>query len=136
MYAPSGNVLEESNVLVHLPDLPVDVSPVHMVFRRRSSIEEVHATMQALQQDKEDLVKATANAERLTNVVISAADGMSSIAKRNEAIRKSGLSKARLRWIFAIRKVIIQLAVQHYTAMLAANHEGRGPRRPRQRGTF
>jgi hypothetical protein len=97
---------------------PPILIPVNIARRRRSNAEDVKNAIDGLNLTSLALKSATANAEKITNLLFMSVGSLSSIAKRYAALRQANYSKPRLLWIAAIRRVIIQNAVAKYTVMI------------------
>jgi hypothetical protein len=96
-------------------DLPsIALIPVIITRRRRTNAEEIDAIITSLVSDREALVQATGNAEKIANLVYSSASQFASKKKC-----RPDFSKPRKLWLWAIRRQIRQMLVAETKVNLA-----------------
>ena len=81
------------------------------------------AAMQALDMDRMKLSQATGLAEKAISLIETSTDALTAISKRYKLMREANYSKWRMKWIWAIRRVIIQMAVAKNTVIWEAYEE-------------
>lgn len=106
----------ESKIL--LRDPPLELQPIYIPWRRYSSIEECVTARNHLESGMKDLASASEKANKLTELIFSTTSGLGAIAERYRNMRVMGYSKWRIKWIWAIRRVIIQKDVAKNTKRL------------------
>lgn len=106
----------ESKIL--LKDLPMDLRPVYIAWRRYSSIDECVEVRNHLETGIKDLAVASEKADRLTKLIFTTTAGLGAIAERYKKMRNMGYSKWRIKWIWATKRIIIQKDVARYTKLL------------------
>ena len=107
--------VEKPALLLGPPPLLI---PVSIARRRRSNAEDVKSALNNLDLDRMELRKATGNAEKITNLLFMSTSSLQNIAKRKAALRSANFSKAKMRWMNAVRRVIIQNSVKRFTKMI------------------
>jgi hypothetical protein len=103
-----------------LTSFPSILVPVHITRRRRSTADEAMSLMTALAEDSKDLARATGHAEKITNLLFMSTGSLQSIAKKKQAVRDKNYSAARMRWIDAINRILVQNCVKRYTVLIEA----------------
>ena len=106
--------------LALLTSPPSILVPVHITRRRRSTADDISSLITALAEDSKDLARATGHAEKITNLLFMSTGSLQSIAKKKQAVRDKNYSTARMRWIDAINRVLIQNCVKRYTVLIEA----------------
>lgn len=103
-----------------LPCPPSILVPVHITRRRRSNAEDVMSLMTAVAQGREELTRATSRAEKITNLLFMSTNSLLSTAKKWQAMREANHNRARVRWILAINRVLVQNSLKRYMVMIEA----------------
>lgn len=112
--------LNSTDKLALLASYPSILVPVHITRRRRSTADEAMSLMTALAEDSKDLARATGHAEKITNLLFMSTGSLQSIAKKKQAVRDKNYNVARMRWIDAIDRVLVQNCVERYTVLIEA----------------
>lgn len=103
-----------------LTEIPWYIKPATIKKKKMSTMQDRDAIMHALSTERAKLKEATSMAESAMKLINMSVKVMSAVAKRSTLLRTSNYSKWRKKWIWAIRRVIAQLAVAKYEAMWVA----------------
>ena len=98
---------------------PTGVEAVYITRRRHTNLDDVNRLydeVMACANDIVDAAKVGGHADKILSLTFLAAENMSQIARRNQKLRNSGYSKARMKWIWAYRRVLSQVVVAQFSA--------------------
>ncbi len=101
-------------------EIPWYIKPATIKKKKMSTMQERDAVINALSAERAMLKQATNVAESATKLIGMSVQAMTAAAKRSSFLRTSNFSKWRKKWIWAIRRIIAQIAVAKYEALWVA----------------
>ena len=113
-YLPSEN---DKETKVEFDVTKGTVTPVLISRRRHSTDQEIKDTMHSVEEMQNDIRNMTKKAEGIANTIHRGVETFNAKA-RVRGSRKANYSKARQRWIFAIKRVLRQAQVREVTKYL------------------
>ena len=93
---------------------PDSLIPVSVARKRKTNMEDFNVAMKGLEADRQALKDAMTHAEKILSIV---QDSVAKFASRNAIYAR--LNPIRKRWFLAVRRIISQNYVGHYTKLLS-----------------
>jgi len=107
---------------------PDSLIPVSIARKRKTNMEDFNVAMKGFEADKVAFQEAMSHAEKVLSIV---QDSVAKFASRNAIYAR--LNPARKKWFLAVRRIISQNYVNHYTKLLAHMEKKKAKDSPKRR---